>query len=373
MRPLARATRLLSSASNGIYVTAFAALFLAASGCNKSSDAKPDKSKVSDQKSEIPDNVSVNPMFAGKDDSPVGIQVRGVDGGGVPVGDGGAPAAAPAGGEEGVTLVSNGAEPRAARAYALAGKDARTVSIKMKISAEMGGKVQSGDAPGFRLALTFAAKKDPKPADPKAPGFLLEGTLSKADLLMDTAADPKAAAMGQMFAAASGMMFETTVSPLGILGKTSVKADTAKDPKAAQQIVQFLPQIFEVLLVPLPKEPIGVGAQWKEVSREEGGRADKPTTTTRTFTLEKVDGDKLTVKVTTQKTMPRQPLPEQNAPPGTTIEGQGSGTTTFLFALNHLPTKVESTMDDKTIVSIPEGKGSQSQTMSMTVTLEESK
>lgn len=372
MRPLVRESRLRSFASTTVYVAAFAALLVAASGCNKSSDAKPDKSKVSDQKAEIPDNVSVNPMFAGKDDTPVGLQVRGLDGG-AGAADGAAPVAPAAAGQEGLTLVSNGAEPRAARVYTLSGKDARVVTIKAKVSAEMGGKTQSADAPGFKLALTIATKKDPKPVDPKATGFLLDGTLTKAELMMDASADPKAAAMSQMLAAGAGLTFETSLSPLGVLGKTSVKAEGAKDPKSAQQVTQMLPQVFDVLVIPLPKEPIGVGAQWKDVAREEGGRADKPTTITRTFTLEKVDGDKLTVKVITQKVTPRQPFPEQNAPPGTTVEVLGNGTATFVLAPGHLPTKADVTMEEKTTITVPEGKGSQSQTMTMAVTLEEGK
>jgi hypothetical protein len=82
-----------------------------------------------------------------------------------------------------------------------------------------------------------------------------------------------AATMRPALEGVKGLGLTYWVSPQGHVHDLEVKAGPSEQA-AAQQALAGMNQSFESMVVPLPKEPVGVGAEWEVVSRIASSGAD---------------------------------------------------------------------------------------------------
>jgi hypothetical protein len=107
--------------------------------------------------------------------------------------------------------------------------------------------------------------------------------------------------------------------------------------EAVQEIVPLVEQAMQSIVVALPSEPVGKGAQWEEraTNKEQG----LSLTTKATYTLKEVGEGGLVVSVATTRNAPAQAVNDPRAPKGTTIAVEGGSTTTIKFRLDRVALK----------------------------------
>jgi hypothetical protein len=234
-------------------------------------EATPSASATS---SAIPDDLVINSFFTGPSSS---IAVA-YDGGAAFEGGANDAAAAPSGPR--AKVLEAGAEPRSKLAYALALGRTTTVAATISMSAKQAGAA-APEEPPFRFTLAITPQK--KLPDGRTQ---VEFKVVKTELVVGGALPPQAAAqITALDRALSTLVSTFNVSPAGEATDLDFKADKAeKLPRGAEEVVQLLLQVFEVLFVPLPSEPVGVGAKWLFVSHAPGTDDDEGSAQS-TFTL----------------------------------------------------------------------------------------
>lgn len=336
---------------NNARLCAVAFACLSSIACDKKEDAQPDKSKVSSKKEEVPEDFVLNPFLPEQNGAAAAKgTVRGADGGIDPAllgrGDpAGASAAPPA--DTALVLVEPGAEPRTEQKYAFAiGKTETRVGT---VTMEAGPQQQQ---PPIKVTLAVTPQK--KEGDKVM--FALKAT--KFEVVAVSEQDKAMAAQAnQALGAAAGLTAMLAVGNNGSGGEVQFGAPQGPGARVAEQLVPMLQPLIEILFPALPKEPIGVGAKWKQVTVQED--AGLKITVTTLFELAAVDKDVLTVKATITRKGPKQPLPE---PPGATIEIDGTGSYEWVIKKTHAATKAKGESSTTVRQSVP-GKGEASKTI----------
>jgi len=292
------------------------------------------------------------------------------DGGGVPEGGlgadpataGGEPGAPGAGGEEGIPklrLTEPGAEPRAARKYAFTvGKvDKRVLTTRQSAGREGGGPAQEA---AFALTVDFT----PKAVKPNG-ATKIEMKVLKIDM-PDAQGPQKAQAQAQL-AQFVGLTGSFDVTSHGDIGEVDFKADERMTGQGAEVIVQSLQQALELVVPPLPTEPIGVGAKWeRKVERKDRGQENSAK---HTFTLTEGSAEGGTVTADIEVSVPKHPFQQRGVPPGATEEVKGKGTTTYTFKLDHIASKVNSDMTITRRIEVSDPKSGQKQSVAEIIKL----
>ncbi len=341
-------SRSASSLAAAASIALAGAASIAVIGCNKSEEKKipQEESKARP----VPSDLVFND-FLPSNGNAGGLAVR-VDGG---VLDGGA--AAPEPGEAAPTtertkLLEPGAEPRAVRKYAfVAGRvDKRVVTIRQSATAEG----QAMNSPAFALSVEFA------PKEVKPTGAHMEMKLAKVELADRDKVDPRMAqAAAQELGAFAGLVASFDVSPRGEIGQLALKGTDAMQREGAEVILEAFQQVAELVFVPLPAEPIGVGAKWESddapppgTPGAAGGEAAK-----RTLELKEATPQGATIAETLARHVPKRPYPDPRLR-GATIEVQVSGTYTFVTSFDHVPSKVTGEQTQKVAIEVPDPSGS---------------
>lgn len=340
-------------------------LSLGLGGCSK--DDPKDTPKAAPKTPEkIPEDFVMNDFFQdGKTAKP--IVDASVEGGlFAGAGDGGAGAAAAAtggGDEDGPSIdrkfkvTEPGAEPRAPRRYAFKPTpETRVMTMKASITREAGGQRQAQEQPLPALTLTFTAK-------PKGKGFRMEGTIQKLELPPENGKPPSPEAVAAL-AALKGVGVSLDVTPRGGLGE--VKFEGKQVPKGADEILGLVNQAFEVILAPLPEEPIGVGGKWEEqaTTRERGIEAK----TTTTFTLKEWGDGGVIIDGTTIGKSPKQALKgDPRIPPGATVEIEQKNELHYELKPTAVATKVTADTSKVVKVEVPQGGKTMTETQTIKV------
>lgn len=344
---------------NTALLCAVAFACLSSVACDKKEDAQPDKAKVSSKKEEVPEDFVLNPFLPEQNGAAAAKgTVRGADGGIDPAllgsgaqaeGAGGAPPA-----ETALVVVEPGAEPRTEQKYAFAiGKTETRVGT---VSMEAGPQQQQ---PPIKVTLAVTPQK--KEGDKVM--FALKAT--KFEVVAVSEQDKAMAAQAnQALGAAAGLTAMLAVGTNGAGGEVQFGAPQGPGARVAEQLVPMLQPLIEILFPALPKEPIGLGAKWKQVTVQED--AGLKITVTTLFELVAADKDVLTVKATITRKGPKQPLPE---PPGATIEIDGTGSYEWVIKKTHAATKAKGESSTTVKQSVP-GKGEASKTIKTSETLE---
>jgi hypothetical protein len=257
-------------------------------------------------------------------------------------------AEAPAGGPSNVKLLSPGEEPRAVRRwdFKLGRTETVIATVRASQSVEMAGQPpQKQDQPPMQFTIAVSPKKKTPAGD-----FEIGFVLTKADIVLGKQDQALADKLADPLKALSGMSGGFRVTPTGSVSDFDVAPNKA--PREAQQeIIPLVEQAMQSIVVALPSEPVGKGAQWEEkaTNKEQGISL----TSTATYTLKEVGEGGLVVSVTTTRKAPAQAVNDPRAPKGTTIAVEGGGTTTVKFRLDRMALKATADATTGIITSQP--------------------
>lgn len=247
-------------------------------------------------------------------------------------------------------VVDAGAEPRTKLSYAFALGKPRTVTSTLKISASEDGAQGGGAQPPIKFTFTAT----PKTRD-KVNGMVhFEIKVTAVDIAVGTGAGAPPDALAQKAAlekAFVGLEGAFDSSAQGDLD--NVKFSDDKVPPQVSEMLELLSAAFEIMVVPLPSDPVGVGAKWTTVSN--AGRGSKGTkTVTMTMTAKTDTG--ATIKIDSVMAAPPMAISDPQAPPGTTLEVKGTGGYTIDLRFDGVAAKANGAQNVEQIVKVPGGQ-----------------
>lgn len=336
------------------------AIGLALGGCSKEPPKKVDDAPK--KTTPVPSGMVFNDFVpSGGGGGIVGVKTDGgmLEGGMASVegpvepGEPGEPGAgAPGAGDDATKLkvLEPGAEPRVLRKFTFTANrsDKRLITIRQSAGRESGGPAQEA---AFAITADFVPKQI-KPASTKFELKVLKVELPDAQGAM------RAQAAAQL-APFTGLTGNFDVTAQGDIGDIDFKADEKMAGPGAEVIIQTLQQALELLEPPFPTEPVGVGAKWeRKVERKERGQEN---TSTRTYTLKEVTAEGGVVTADIEVAVPKHAVQERGAPPGTTQEVKGKGTTTYTFKFDHIASKTEGDMTILQKIELVDSKGQKQQ------------
>jgi hypothetical protein len=259
------------------------------------------------------------------------------------------------------TLVSPGADPKSPLVYAFTTK-ARTVNAKITISATGGGPNMPDQPP---LHFTFTAT--PKPKNMMGGDTTFDIKVTKFEVTLPANAPPQAAAQkDQLEKALVGLAGHFDSTTHGDL--SNIDFETDKAPQGAGEIAGVLQQAFEFLVVPLPNEPIGIGAKWTKKESKNLADQGAKVATTVTMTLKARDDKTATIQVdaTNSGTMP---ISDPRAPKGSSMTRSTTASFTVVIRLDGVSQKVDGESKNDITQKIP-GQADQSMTVKLAQNLE---
>ena len=342
------------------------AIGLALAGCGKD----PPKKAVDAPKAAtpVPSDMVFNEFVpAGGGGGIVGVKT---DGGGIPEGglgpdspsnadpSGGAEAAGADDGQPKLKVTDAGAEPRAARKYAfvMGRTDKRQLSIRQSVSREGGGQPQGG----FFLITVELTPRVVKPT-----GTRMELKVVKIEMPEAQGAQ-KAAATAQL-GALSGLVGAFDVSAHGEVGEIDFKGDPKMANPATEGILQSVQPALELVVAPLPSEPIGVGAKWERANDRKDPRQDA--STKQSFVLTEVSEEGGVVTAELDLAVPKHALQQRGAPPGATEEVKGKGSYRYALKFDHVATKASGETTITRRIELSDGKGGPKQSVAEIIKL----
>jgi hypothetical protein len=263
-------------------------------------------------------------------------------------GDGGAAAATAATSQS--KLVEPGADPKAPLRYAFSTKT-RTVDTTITSS---GGGAAGMDQPPIHFVFTAT----PKPKSMMGHDATIDVKVTKFDLQLPANAPPDlAAGKEQLEKALVGLTGHFDVSEFGEVGDTSF--DASKLPRGAANVASVLEQAFALIVVPLPAEPVGVGAKWTKSDSQRMADQGATVTAKMTVTLVSRDAHGATFKVenTSSGTIA---VHDPRAPKGTTVERKSTSSYTVVARLDGVASKVDGQAQTTGTQKVP---GQQDQSM----------
>lgn len=244
--------------------------------------------------------------------------------------DGGAVAPADQG-RASVMLVSPGADPKTPLRYAFGGKT-RTVDATITVSAGGGGM-----PPQPPLHFVFSAT--PKPKNMLGHDATIDVTVTKFDLNLPPNTPPQAATgKEQLEKAMVGLKGHFDVTTYGDVGEADFATDQL--PRGASDIVGVLQQTFELLVIPVPGEAIGVGAKWQKSDSKRLADQGAAVSMKTTITLVARDAQTATFKVESSSSG-TMAVNDPRAPKGTTVDRKSTATYTVVARLDNVAQKVD--------------------------------
>ncbi len=326
----------------------FVALLLLAS-CNDTkpkahSDAPPPVEK-------IPDDLVYNAAF---DDKNAAQKIV------VATDGGGAGSAAPATTGSTAKLVDAGADPKAPLVYAF-GTKPRTVTATIKMTTNSA----QGQTPDQPFKFTFTAT--PKPKFGLAGSATIDIKITKVEIVMPPNAPPQAAAGKEQVEKAmievAGHFDATNHGDID-----NIDFETERGQQGVSEVVGIMQQALELLVVPVPNEPVGIGAKWTKT--ESKRLADQGTTvsTTVNVALQARDANTATMKVdaTNSGTMA---VNDPRAPKGTSVQRTTTASYTVIIRFDGVSQKVDGEAKNDVVQKIP-GQPDQALTLKITQNLE---
>lgn len=260
-----------------------------------------------------------------------------------------------------VKVLDPGKDPR--QELRLAATVGQAETMQMKMTMDVGVKMAGKDVPKTNVP-PMVMTMDMKVTETKPNGDVgYDFELVKTDVAEAPGIDPKVikameAALGKI----NGLSGHAVVSNRGFNRGAKMNAPPQADPQT-KQVLESMEQAMNQVAAPLPAEPVGVGAKWQ--SEVKLAQAGVNVSQVSTYTLDKLEGRKLDLKVELQQSAPRQKLTPQ---PGTTVElmslaSKGGGTSKLdLSKLSPLHSLL--TLQSDVTMALP-----QNQPMSMTTKL----
>lgn len=250
----------------------------------------------------------------------------------VACGEPSAPPADPA--VDGLVLIDAGREPRRIARYQLVMQAVAPLQLALDVDLKLGDR--GGPLPTLVLDL------DVNTDDLDADGTARTRTTIKAATTRDRAgAAIPTAQLASQVAALPGVAILASVTPDGRIVDARTELDRREVPVAAQGQLAQIQHNVEQLAMPLPAQPIGVGARWKVRRTIDVGGAQLVTMTTATVTA--FDEHALAVALATEISGADQHAQRD----GITVELKritGSGTGTAVIDLTRMTMTGERTL-----------------------------
>jgi hypothetical protein len=211
-----------------------------------------------------------------------------------------------------LTLIEKGAEPRRALRMTAKPGDTQRIILSQRMHMEQmmnGMRMPSMPMPvtEFQLAIEVERVDDDGTIH-------YTGTYGKVEVKDEPGVDPNMRRMmEQSMQAIAGVTVAGAVTERGFIHSFELDADHVRDPMM-RQILQGLRSAFEQSSLPLPEEPVGVGAKWKTESTitAQGMTMDMVSN----ITLEELAESGFDLGVELTMSAEEQPLEHQNAPAG---------------------------------------------------------
>jgi hypothetical protein len=295
----------------------------------------------------IPDDLVYN---AGLDDkTTVAKAVVAIDGGGS--------ASSAVGAGSTAKLLDAGADPKTPLVYAFSTKP-RTVTATIKMSAT-NAPSGSPEQPPFKFTFTAT----PKPIFGLAGGSTIDIKVTKLEIVMPPNAPPQqAAGKDQLEKALVGVSGHFDASSHGDID--NLDFETAGTAQGVSEIVSIMQQALELLVVPVPNEPVGIGARWTKTENKRLADQGAVMSTTVTITLQSRDKASATLKVDATNTG-TMAVNDPRAPKGTSVQRTTTASYTVIVRLDGVAQKVDGEAKNDVVQKVP---GQQDQAMSVKLT-----
>jgi len=253
-----------------------------------------------------------------------------------------------------VKLDSAGADPKAPLRYAF-GNKTRSVDATVTIS---GGGQGLPDQP----PLHFVFNATPKPKNMIGHDATIDVAITKFDITLPPNTPPQqAAGKDQLEKALVGVKGHFDVTAFGDVGDAAFDSDQL--PRGAGDIVSLVQQTFELLVVPVPNEAVGIGAKWEKSDSKRMADQGASVALKTTITLVARDATTATFKVenTASGTMA---VSDPRAPKGTTIDRKSTASFDVVARLDGVAQKVDGSSTTDVTQKVP-GQPEQSVSLKM--------
>lgn len=224
-----------------------------------------------------------------------------------------APAETPAAGDDKVTVIEVGAEPRRPlRLKPVAGTTVRTaLTARVAIDQTVDGeRLDTPAVPGFTMVMV-------QHVDSVDAAGSAQVTLTYTDVKAAQGPDSDPAvveAVNTALGDLEGLSGTAVVDARGEVQESTLDTDGVEDP-VAKSMLDSLDSQLRNLSAPFPREPIGVGARW--TARTKATLVGITAETTTTYTLTEWDGDHYELAVVAKVTAPSGPVELPGLPAGT--------------------------------------------------------
>ncbi len=254
-------------------------------------------------------------------------------------------------------LVDAGADPKAPLVYAFSTK-ARTVSANITMNATGGGAGAQDQPP-----LHFVFTATPKPKGMIGGTAIIDIKVTKFEVTLPPNMPPQAAAQKEQLEKAlvgfTGHFDATTHGDI-----ENIDFETDKAAQGAGEIAGVLQQALEFLVIPLPNEPVGIGAKWTKTESKRMADQGATVSSTVTLTLQSRDKDTATIKVdaTSSGTLA---INDPRAPKGSVMDRKTTASFTVVARFDGVSQKVDGDAKSDITQKVP---GQPDQSMSVKVT-----
>ena len=250
-----------------------------------------------------------------------------------------------------VRLLSPGSEPRVPLRYRIAAGQtgAMTMRMEMNISMDMNGTAMPAmQAPAMVMGADYAVTAVAESGD-----ISFDVTMTEVGVESTPGVDPAmvSAMQGMMQGTLQGLKGSATITPRGIGRTVTFDTGAIADPQL-QQALGSMSASVEQMSMPLPEEPVGVGARWDVLQRTTSGGVVTYQKTSLEVTA--IDGARVTFAASVEQQAPRQALSNPALPPEVVmtlerLSGSGAGTTTIdltsLVPTSEMSTRSNALMD----------------------------
>lgn len=254
-------------------------------------------------------------------------------------------------------LVDAGADPKSPLRYAFSTKT-RTVDSTMTIATAG----SDGNIPA-QPPLHFVFTATPKLKSMLGHDATVDVTVSKFDVALPANASAQmVAGKADLEKSLVGVTGHFDVTQFGDVGDVAFNANEI--PRNAADVVNVLQQAFELLVIPLPNEPVGVGAKWEKSDSKRMADQGATVSLKTTITLTARDAHTATFQVdnTASGTMA---VNDPRAPKGMSVARKTTASYTVSARLDGVSAKVDGTSNTDVTQNVP-GQPAQTVTIKMT-------
>lgn len=260
-----------------------------------------------------------------------------------------------------VRVTDPGAEPRSVLRYDIPAGSKQSTDMRMAMQLEV--RAAGNDVPRQKIP-DLVMRIDLIAASRDATGLFVQGVISKVSMEPKGEDEKKLArAMGAALQGIQGLAISYVATPEGRIRDVAIASGSKVDPAALSMLDQ-MKQSFDSMVVPLPTEPVGVGATWQALGRMKAGAE---VVQFARFTLKKKEGAVIELdSQLTQLAAARDMSVPGSGATGKLEEFRSGGTGSIRADLGKLvPERASGSVDGHVISTVP-GVG----TMTVDTTLE---